>query len=406
MMRMRPAPTTPVLTLLCGAFDRHNLGDLLFPHIAAKLLAEAPLLCAGVAERDMRPYGGHQVHALSRLALEYQEQPVNILHAGGELLACDSWQAAVMVQPQGEAQTVIAALDDKPKERLAWARHQLGGAALAPYVAGRELFPRTRRLLFCGVGGIALDHCDPSLRAEVMVKLASADLVAVRDRVTQAHLQATGITAALVPDPAVMVAELSGNDIQQHSRQGEVAQIRSRFPHGYIAVQFSADFGDDETLGVIAAQLDQVVAATGYGVVLFRAGAAPWHDDLECYLRLAARLPSRQVAIFESLDIWDICALIAKSRGYCGSSLHGRIVALTYGLPRINILHPSTSGVTKQEAFAAAWELPEMSAVVAVERIAVALAAARAVDPTPLRQLAATLASHYRHWFNAAVARL
>jgi hypothetical protein len=37
--------------------------------------------------------------------------------------------------------------------------------------------------------------------------------------------------------------------------------------------------------------------------------------------------------VFESLDIWDICALIASGAGFAGSSLHGRIVAEAFGVP-------------------------------------------------------------------------
>ena len=44
--------------ILFGAFDRHNFGDLLFPHIATALLPGRELRFAGLALRDLRPYGG------------------------------------------------------------------------------------------------------------------------------------------------------------------------------------------------------------------------------------------------------------------------------------------------------------------------------------------------------------
>ena len=36
-------------TILFGAFDRHNFGDLLFPHVTARLLGRSVLLFAGLA---------------------------------------------------------------------------------------------------------------------------------------------------------------------------------------------------------------------------------------------------------------------------------------------------------------------------------------------------------------------
>jgi hypothetical protein len=62
-------------TILLGAFDRHNFGDLLFPHLAAALLPGSRLIFAGLAERDLRPFGGHRTHALARLAAEFGNAP-------------------------------------------------------------------------------------------------------------------------------------------------------------------------------------------------------------------------------------------------------------------------------------------------------------------------------------------
>ena len=78
-------------TILFGAFDRHNFGDLLFPHIAAALLQNKNLLFTGLAERDLRCHGGHQVRALAQLAAGWGARPANIIHVGGELLTCDAW---------------------------------------------------------------------------------------------------------------------------------------------------------------------------------------------------------------------------------------------------------------------------------------------------------------------------
>lgn len=393
------APGTP--TLLFGAFDRHNFGDLLFPHIAAALLPGRELRFAGLAGRDLRPWGGHRVEALAELAREFAGQPVNVLHVGGELLTCDAWEAAVMLLAEDEAQATVARLDNQPAERLAWAQRMLGIPDRAPYLAGRELFPQAR-LLFNALGGMDLDRRDSALRAEVLGKLRAADTLSVRDRQTQTLLQAAGIAAQLIPDPAVLVKELFGARIRRHAGVGEIAEIRRAFPHGYLAVQFSAEFGDDATLAEIAAQLDRAAQASGLGVALFRAGAAPWHDDLDGYRRTAARMraPTR---IVTSLNLWDICALIAHSRGYLGSSLHGRIVAMAYALPRLNL---QRTGPGKPDAFAATWDAANLPASVAMTDIACGIQAALAADPRGLQQLARELAARYRAGFESIRARL
>ncbi|HJV81514.1 polysaccharide pyruvyl transferase family protein [Noviherbaspirillum sp.] len=393
--------------ILFGAFDRHNFGDLLFPHIAAKLLDGKRLIFAGLAERDMRCHGGHLVQSLAQLAAAYRERPADIVHAGGELLTCNAWQAAAMLLPPDQAHAVIQRLDRHPREALEWARAQLGIAALAPYTVSRGMFPHAANVIYNAVGGVGLQECDPAMQAEVLVNLGAADEVTVRDKRTQDGLHEAGIAARLIPDPAVMVAELFGETIREHVRTGEVARVRSAFPKGYLAVQFSTEFGDDETLATIAAQLDRFAQASGKGIVFFRAGAAPWHDDVSCYQRVAERMRTSAVHLFGSLSLWDICALIAAGSAYVGSSLHGRIVAMACALPRITLRHAAQApGASKQEAFISTWDVPGMPSAVGVEDIAHATGSALAADRKPLRDAALQLAACYREGFGAIHARL
>jgi hypothetical protein len=343
--------------ILFGACDRHNLGDLLFPHIAAKLLEPREVVVAGLAARDLTPFGGHRVRAIGEVLRQWPAAPV--IHAGGELLCCDAWEAAAMLLPADEAPGVIAHYDGRT-ERFGWARRYLGREERAPYCLGKSRSPEHGVRVFLGVGGVDLDRREPELREEVLAKLRDADWIGVRDSLTLAHLSAAGIAARLMPDPAVLTAELFGGGIRERAESGEVAAVRAAFPQGYLAVQFSAALGDDATLTRIAAGL----AAAGRGIVFFRAGAAPWHDDLEAYRRAQARLPGARV--FESLEIWDICALIAASAGFAGSSLHGRIVAEAFGVPVVEGIVPVAEKVAAYRdtwagrdvvaAYRASWE--------------------------------------------------
>jgi len=384
-------------TILFGAFDRHNFGDLLFPHIAAALLPGVEPIFAGLAGRDLRPFGGHRVRALAELASEFGTQALNLIHVGGEVLTCEAWPAALMLQTTTDAGALIARYDRHPDNRRTWARQQTGLPDHAPYCAAPGLFPAAR-VVYAGVGGVSLEQAEPALRSEVLAKLAAAHAVGVRDQVTLAHLQAAGISAELVPDPAVLVAELFGDTIRRHQHDDAVAEILRHFPNGYLAVQFSADFGDDATLADIARQLALLADVRRVGIVLFRAGAAPWHDDLDSLERVVSQLGPR-ARTFRSLHLWDICALIAASRGFCGSSLHGRIVATAWALPRLNFARHGEG--TKQAAWAASWEAPDLPGVVDIGDIAAGMARALDAPSAARERLARELATRYREGWTA-----
>ena len=369
--------------VLFGAFDRHNFGDLLFPHVAAALLPGRELVFAGLAERDLRPFGGHRVQAMHRLAGDGALRGAHLLHVGGEILTCSARQAALMLLPADELTPTLSYLEHRPDEERQWLRTWLGTASPMPYVASRDDLPGVGRIVFDAVGGVALGALPPAWRQAVLGRLAAADAVGVRDATTLAQLQSAGIAAALMPDPAVMVETLFGAEIRARAGRPPVAQVLAAFPAGCIAVQLSADFGDDATLARVAAQLDAAAAATGLGTVLFRAGAAPWHDDLGRLAQIAARMAS-PVQLFESLDVWDICALLAHGRVHAGSSLHGHIVASAFGVPAIGLARPDEAGQpAKLAAYAATWESPDAGAW-PVARLAEGLRAALQAD-TALR---------------------
>lgn len=304
-----------------GAFDRHNLGDILLGHVAAEELSGAAgdRTFAGLAARDLTPWGGQRVAALDALTA-----PLTLIHVGGELLDCAAAQAAYML--------------DAPA--LRWRRQ-------APYVVARHELPPGSRVEFRAVGGVELAERDAPFRDEVLAALREAGRVSVRERTTQALLADAGIDAALVPDPVTRIDALFGARI----RAGARARIRTKTRRGdpYLAVQFAAECGDDATLAAFARGLERI----GLPVVLFRAGAAPWHDALEPYRRLAGRC-ALPVQIFESLDVWDICALIAGSRGSIGSSLHGRLVAEAFGVPALS-LERESGAAKKLRAYLATW---------------------------------------------------
>ncbi|MFN3543643.1 MAG: polysaccharide pyruvyl transferase family protein [Thiobacillus sp.] len=380
-------------TVLFGAFDRHNFGDLLFPHLFAAQLPGCRLDVRGLAARDLRRWGGHDVRPLAPGA-------ARLVHVGGELLTCTAWQAAVMLQSPAEAARVNARYDADPTAAAGWAAQTLGCTRSVPYVAGRALLAPGGKLIFNAVGGVEFALLPLALQDEVTAALRGADWLSVRDRVTQAALREAGIDAPLCPDPAVMVRQCLDDTIRRHGDDEPVCALRKAYPNGYLACQFSGDFADDASLDALARGLLEAASEHGLGVVLFRAGAAPWHDDATLYARLLQRLPRGMAQAFDSLHLWDLCALIAASRGVVASSLHARLVALAYALPRVSLALPQQHGRPgKVAAWAATWEPPEMPGTVPVDALPAAVRQALGVPADVMQDNAATLCVRYQEQF-------
>ncbi len=324
--------------VLFGAFDRHNFGDLLLAHCAvARYRGRAPVF-AGLVARDLTAFGGHHVEALADVLEALRNGPADFVHVGGEVLTTTAWEAAVMLQTSADATAAIAAYDRGPKARRTWAAGTLRSDRLVPYVVDRRLLPPDWNVRFDAVGGVALENLPPDEHAEVFRALKSAASVSVRDRATAHAVRKSGIRADLVPDPAAATSALFRDALAARARTGEIAALSARMPD-WIALQLAADRGDDPTLDRLAQALNEAVVPDEYGIVLFRAGLAPWHDDGDTLVRLSRRLADRPVAMLESAHLLDICALLAGARAYLGTSLHGWIVADSFGVPAHCLVH-------------------------------------------------------------------
>jgi len=384
----------PAPVVLFGACDRHNLGDLLFPHVAAALLPGREHVVAGLAERDLRAVGGHRAQSLHRLAQQGRLHGAHLLHVGGEILTTTAREAAVMLLRPQDVDGVLATLEREPGLEPAWRHAMLETDADFPYVAARAALPGIERIAFAGAGGTALASLAPHSRTEVLRRVADAEFASVRDAITQAAAHGAGVQASLVPDPVAAVQRLFGRRIRERAQRRPVADILRDLGEGYVALQLSAEFGDDASLGCAADQLARLCTRTRLGIVLWRAGAAPWHDDLERLARLAARVPEGRARVFESLDVWDLCALLAHARACACSSLHGAIVASAFGVPVAGLVREGDHGQSaKLAAYLDTWHAPDETRAWPLERLVEGVEAGLGVDERRRRDSAERLAS-------------
>ena len=372
-------------TIAFGAFDRHNLGDLLLAHVARASLGHGELQFAGLAARDLRAVGGVATRALHALP-GLPAAGARLLHVGGEILTCTARQAAVMLLARKDVEPTLSWLERHPQAEAGWRRTMLGTEAEMPYVADARQLPGLAATCFAGVGGVGLDRLPAEARDAVIARLAAARAVGVRDRVTLSHLHAAGLAPRLVPDPVEQIAALFGDVIRARGAVPPVAAVRARFEDGYLALQLASEFGDDATLDRLAQALSRLCARNRLGLVLFQAGAAPWHDDAGVLYRLAARLPGGRAAVFDSIDAWDLCALLAHARVCASTSLHAFIVAGAFAVPAVAMqLSEDGEHAAKLQAYLQTWHSMEAGSTCGPDQLGAAIEHALQV-PAALRE--------------------
>lgn len=149
----------------------------------------------------------------------------------------------------------------------------------------------------------------------------------------------------LVPDSVLMASAIVDIlFIEQYVRESIISYCEV---HDFITIQacpYKVKFTDEE----LANEIDLIDS----DVVLLPIGYASGHDDV-IFLSDVQRLTKKNTTLFDDLNVWEIMYVLAKSNSFFGTSLHGVITAMSFGIPHFCI----NSDIKKITSFLETWSV-------------------------------------------------
>ena len=333
------------------------------PHVIQRQLKNSESTsCVGLVDADLRDAGGHRVMS-AETAFKTLKSAPTILHSGGETLACDlAYGFSMTLQGQAHAEfTDLMRID--PEGATEIARDQSGFKGQTAYVIDANSRWDSAKSAFHAVGLAEPENLDAEAQKRLFETLSGADFVGIRDSNGAEFLEKNGIEITRMPCGVSVLPTVCKPEWALHSAGPAMAEIRDRFPNGYFAVQVSGY--RRRILKPLTQTLSKICARTGLGVVFFAAGTASGHDDIIALAKQARSFPRRNALFFPSRNVWDIAALIGNASMYVGTSLHGRIVAMAAGIPRINL----DAGFSKIARYCELWEHMSMPYELPIDRL-------------------------------------
>ena len=119
----------------------------------------------------------------------------------------------------------------------------------------------------------------------------------------------------------------------------------------YFCFQMAKQYTDGQ-LNVIVGQLAKLLSKE-IPIALLPLGLVSGHEDHVVLEKIYNRLTSPKVFLPPQIHIVDSIALIAHASVFAGTSLHGNITAMSYGVPHFS-LHPK---VEKLKLFLQKWDV-------------------------------------------------
>jgi len=330
------APGNPITRRMAiglfGTFEIDNYGDLLFPAILERMLSrdirglEIRLFspCSGVYK-----FNGAEIRAVTDLESVADTLDGFVL-GGGDILRFDTPPAY------------------DPRERQFPPYAQL--AILPALLTGL-----TGKPLVWNAPGIP-HALTPAQRMILKGVQSSSAYVAVRDDQSNDQLMVEDKSVAVVPDTGFMLAECFPK--RQLTSLQEKLKERLGLPEAYGVLHVSQATSDPDKLVSAAG-----IRALAENLPLILLPLGPVHGEIGTLTRLREFFldpypgllegPHQNPAgncrvISDRLHPLEIAALIAHSRWFVGTSLHGNITAFAYGTPGLAV---NTKGLAKLTQF-------------------------------------------------------
>jgi Polysaccharide pyruvyl transferase len=343
--------------VLFGAFDRFNYGDLLFPIIFCKLheavdKVGSDIEFVGLRQSNLSRFGGFPTQPVSYLTnSDNLPDGSVVVVAGGELIG-QSWAEmhGSLIPPR---LTLVPRVLNKliSQERLnRFSRRYFAADWEFPYVVCSDDFGNEVSVVYNTVGALSLARRDHPTNERVHKALSKATFLSVRDATSQKLLNKDQDIAKLFPDSAMLVSKLFPKEVLLDLVNAETRDFLRGQQKGHLCFQISRGSAERH-IATIANQLDHIYAKFALQIVLLPIGRATYHEDQTALQAIKRRMRSPAV-LPKPNGVYDIMALLSYAKVVVGTSLHGIITGMSYGVPYVAL-----TGVDKLQVFLDTWSI-------------------------------------------------
>lgn len=311
--------------------DRFNYGDLLFPHILDfyfKDIVDELVFCS-TTESNLSKFGGIPTCSFHSL-YEVNATDQNYLIVGGGDSLCISWmQVLSFVDKKIDWFT---ALDHKLHTHLffkTYTQLRYRYKTFFPFSIGKNELRNFTKVMYNSLGGSMLEfHRDLLDNPRVIEVLRNVDYLSLRDTQTSAILNSKGIKNVVVPDSAILMSDV----FSEVSLARNLSVDSNRFQNKkYLFFQTNLYFLN---LDAYVALIEKIIDKYQLGICLCPIGTASGHSDDIALAKIYNLLKRKDNVLLVTFpNIYDIMWLIKHSALYVGTSLHGTITALSFGVP-------------------------------------------------------------------------
>ena len=386
---MNPTSSQPTQkkTILLGAFDRFNYGDLLFPLVVRNELA----ICSpttktavhALVDSNLARYGALETQSLRAIYKPGALSPGDVvIFSGGGTIGVDwTYMHANLLGKQGNAALYYLQRLFGKKAVNALSRRRFGARAPFPWVAGPEDFPVPVKVAFNAIGGSEFSRLPAPIQEQTLERLGKAAFLSVRDAETRRLFLPleNRLPVELAPDSAILMSEQFPVLWLEKQASSDHKQLLDSGP--YVCFQCNLNYAKDQ-FDLISSSLESIYKQHGLRAILLPIGRYVGLDDQIALRAIQERMRTPARTVSDEASIFEIMLTIARANLFLGTSLHGNITSQSFAVPHLGLSdHPC-----KVDFYLETWDLPEQSRCIALDELPEYAGKVLAIPATSLQE--------------------
>lgn len=324
-----------------AASDRENYGDLLYSVIIRKMLESRGfgdrLLFYSFLDGKAPGDAGYEVRCISELIDAGTAMVSSLIIGGGDILRTDTATLASHYKYTYRKRLgypVLQWIGEKylkqPNVTEKFLKRYMNYRAAGPFLLDAGSFPGIGSAHFCSCG-CPLDFAQGD-RGMVRDVLEHAAYLSVRDRQSRDKLVAAGVAREIHAVPDLILTLSDYYDPAEERRKGRDILRSFGADSGRKVLCFQCMPHAGEPLEEIVSQLKRYRERHEAEIVLLPLGYC--HAD-DRYLKRLAKASGGLFRYVGVRSIFHMLSVIAASDLFVGTSMHGNITALSYGIPHL-----------------------------------------------------------------------
>lgn len=324
---------------LVGATDRYNYGDLLFPIIVEaqlrkRLGSRLEFYNLSTTESDLSRVGGLKTERMSMLKDTHFDSTILI---GGEVLSA-SWKATYYHVQKNKfmffcKKIMFKIMGNTKSEQYIKDRFGIDRGQIFPWVIDKNLI-KSKKILYNTVSGTNINYIINNSK-EFNRIIQQADFISVRDNKTLSNIKKIAPKmdgVQLVPDSAFLMSDVF--PISKLEHLVEKTEEKNNDSEKVLVFQVGRTYAQKNEDKIV----DQLtlIAREGWKIKFLPIGYARLHEDSVSLEKIKKMLSNKSIDVDIIFGgIYDIMYTIATADMFMGTSLHGNLTALSYGVPSI-----------------------------------------------------------------------